>query len=200
MITSPQPPRGVDRLRRRLRGLRARVRARLGAASGPHTALIVAVPLPPHIEAIRHQHLPPGDLAVPAHVTVLYPFVPAGTIDDDVAHRVDTALAGFDAFRFRLTRVEQFPGGLVYLAPEPADRFRELTERVAAYWPEHPPYSGAFSQITPHVTMAHRKLEAGAHQELGAALPLEFAASEVALVEEAGDRSWSTVCRFPLGV
>ena len=135
---------------------------------------------------------------MPPHVTVLYLFVPAGTVDDDVGRRVEAALSGFEAFRFRLTRVEQFPDGLVYLAPEPADAFRELTESIAAYWPEHPPYLGAFSEIVPHVTVAHGALEPAAREELAAALPVELVASEILLMEEEADGSWSMLRRFPL--
>ena len=44
---------------------------------------------------------------------------------------------------------------MLYLAPEPDDGFRRLTEAVVQEWPEAPPYGGAYDDNIPHLTVAH---------------------------------------------
>jgi hypothetical protein len=39
--------------------------------------------------------------------------------------------------------------------PEPADGLRRLTDAIDPQWPEAPPYSGAFAEVVPHLTIAH---------------------------------------------
>ena len=140
---------------------------------------------------------------VPAHVTVLFPFVPPARIGPAIAQRLAQLFASSRPFDFTLTRIGWFGDAVVYLAPEPAAPFVALTERVVAAFPEHPPYEGAFAEITPHLTVGDR----GAPAELRAAaaavapaLPIVARATEVWLMVGAPEPgSWRMHTRFPLG-
>jgi 2'-5' RNA ligase superfamily protein len=135
---------------------------------------------------------------MPAHVTILYPFLSPNAIARSVERDLELALAPFPPFRFRLVRVERFPG-VLYLEPDPAHQFVELTSAVHARWPNHPPYGGAFADVIPHLTVVQGREPPELAHELEKALPIEAEASEVCLMAQRG-RKWSLVRRFPLGV
>ncbi len=63
-----------------------------------------------------------------------------------------TIAARHEPFRVRFERVGLWPG-VVYLAPEPADRFSRLIDDLVAAFPHHPPYGGAFDEVIPHLTI-----------------------------------------------
>src|SRR6185503_13858349 len=92
----------------------------LGASE---SALTVNVPeAEPYVGALRGRFDPAAKLGVPAHITVLYPFIPPERITHAVVRRVRDTLSSFAAFDFRLIRIARFPTAL-YLAPEPAQPF-----------------------------------------------------------------------------
>jgi len=116
------------------------------------TALIVPVAeAEDAVGALRLRLDPSAALGVPAHVTILVPFAPLDEVDEDAL--IDL-LKAHRAFDFTLDRVEWFDDGVVYLSPEPAGPFAELTHAVAARWPDYPPYEGAFDEVVPHLTVA----------------------------------------------
>jgi 2'-5' RNA ligase len=102
---------------------------------------------------LREQFDPAAQLGVPAHITVLYPFMPPELITDAVLENVRIATSATCQFEFSLVRAERFPSTL-YLAPEPPAQFIALTESIAGRFPEFPPYGGQFSSIVPHLTVA----------------------------------------------
>lgn len=143
---------------------------------------------------------PPASRAVPAHVTLLFPFVPAAALDDGVERAVGEVLEGFGAFDLRLTRVERFPAGVLYLATEPAEPFRALTAALGRRFPQHPPYEGRFPDVVPHLTIAD-SLEAPLDEierAVAPGLPVEAKAREVALMVEGDDGRWATRRCYPL--
>ena len=90
---------------------------------------------------------------VPAHVTVLYPFLDPADLSDEV----HAALAGIASaaapFDVAFERVGRFPE-VVWLAPEPVAPIAALTDAVVERWPDHPPYGGAFDEVIHHLTVA----------------------------------------------
>ena len=123
---------------------------------GGHSVLQVPVPpLEPFIRA-RTEHYDPSYLSTDpafthAHVTALGPFVPALT--GDVARRVAAIAAETAPFDFVLARhLGRFTDGTLHLLPEPDEGFRKLTARLAAEFPEFPPYAGDFDPL-PHLTV-----------------------------------------------
>ncbi len=118
------------------------------------TAIVVAVPeAEPVVDRWRQRYDSSAALGVPAHVTILYPFLHAELVDDAVLARLRRLFAAAPAFELELRRCGRFPDAL-YLEPEPADIFRDLTVSVFAQWPETPPYCGMFDTVIPHLTVA----------------------------------------------
>ena len=156
----------------------------------PRTALIVAVPEAEQaVAALRLQHDSSAALGVPAHLTILFPFLDAAEIDEDAIGEV---LAGHEAFDFELVSVETFDDGHVYLAPTQAERFVSLTRSVWRRWPDHPPYEGAFETVVPHLTVSDEPIECAVE------LPIPARADAVTLIEEGADGRWFSRRRFAL--
>jgi 2'-5' RNA ligase len=139
---------------------------------------------------------------VPAHVTILFPFVPASEIDDALLGDLEPLFARFAAFDVELRRTDRFPG-VLYLAPEPAAPFVSLTEAVMTAYPDFPPYGGVFESIVPHLTAAEGDVHtlARAEAEIRELLPIGAQVRDVVLLEEleADPSRWRARARFALG-
>jgi hypothetical protein len=101
-----------------------------------------------------------------------------------------------------LASIGCFPG-IVFLAPDPADRFVAVTNALADLFPEHPPYLGAHSSVVPHLTVAHvtQSQQTAVVSELSAGLPMEGISSvccTVSLIENSSGR-WELMDAFTLG-
>lgn len=95
----------------------------------------------------------PRDQSLSAHITLLAPFLPIAEIDDGVISELERCFADVLPFSFTLTEVCEFPGGVTYLAPDPASTFRRITQELHRAFPEFPPYGGAFDEVVPHLTV-----------------------------------------------
>jgi 2'-5' RNA ligase len=80
----------------------------------------------------RHrQHLDAAATwGVPAHVTVLYPFVEPARVNDDLVATLATAARCVASFGCRFERTRWFGEDVLWLDPNPAEPFRRLTEAV----------------------------------------------------------------------
>lgn len=118
------------------------------------SALIVRVPeAEPLVGPFREKFDPTAALGVPAHITVLHPFIPPERISGEDLDRIGHIANATTAFRFRLVAAKRFPDAL-YLDPEPSDPFVALTESVVRAFPQYPPYEGQFASVIPHLTVA----------------------------------------------
>jgi len=90
---------------------------------------------------------------MPAHVTVLYPFMEASVIDAGVRARLEQAAAATAPFALSFLEVGRF-AETVWLKPEPAAPVVRLIEALTAAFPAYPPYGGAYPDIAPHLTIA----------------------------------------------
>jgi 2'-5' RNA ligase len=88
-----------------------------------------------------------------AHLTLLGPWLAEPTPKDLAT--VAWIVADEPPFTFTLAEVRQFPGGVLYLAPEPEEPLRRLAARLAAAFPQTPPYGGEFPDSIPHLTIDH---------------------------------------------
>jgi hypothetical protein len=168
------------------------------------SALVVVVAEAEPIVGPWRANLDPGaGLGVPAHITLLYPFVAPTDIGDDTVSRVEHVLADFAAFPFALSSVRWFDESVVWLAPAPSRPFVDMTSALLDAFPDHPRYGGDHAgEIVPHLTVGDgapvddlRTAAAGVESDL----PIEALAAEVTLLcgsNEAG--SWRPVRRFPL--
>ena len=151
----------------------------------PQSALIVPVPsAEPAVAKWRARHDPSAALGMPAHVTVLYPFLAPQAITPAVERDLESVLSPFSTLS-----TSGSPGwiafhGVLYLEPEPAEPFRELTSALHERWPDHPPYGGAFETVVPHVTVVQGPEPPEVERELEQAAPIEAEAREVWLMAE----------------
>lgn len=88
-----------------------------------------------------------------AHLTLLGPWLAEPTPDDLAT--VARIVADEPPFEFALAEVRRFPLGVLYLAPDPDEPFRRLAARLAAAFPQTPPYGGEFPDSIPHLTLDH---------------------------------------------
>ena len=73
------------------------------------SALIVAVPeAEPAVGALRARYDSSASWGVPAHITLLYPFLPPGAITVDVLSAIQQIVWAVPRFRLSLTRVAWF--------------------------------------------------------------------------------------------
>ena len=167
------------------------------------TGLIVEVPSAERAVAPWRERLDrQAGLGVPAHVTVLFPFVAPEQIDKGILAALRQVLSATEPFEFHLARTGWFGRSVLWLAPEPATPFRQLTEGLTAAFPDCPPYSGQFAEVVPHLTVGDQ----GQAQELAAAerdvrrhLPIREHAQAVTLMAEQADGHWRHHSRFALG-
>lgn len=165
------------------------------------TALVVEVPsAEPLVRGLRERYDPSAAYGMPAHVTVLYPFLPRERLDDGVLRALRDLFAARRPFEVVFGGLGRFPG-VLYLAPEPDGPLRELTEAVMACRPEAPPYGGRFGDIVPHLTVAEGldgEAAAGLAADLAAGLPVTTFAGGVTLRVFDGE-GWRAEGFFPLG-
>ena len=164
------------------------------------SAVIVRIRLPEPLDRLRHRHDPLAARGVPGHVTLVVPFVP----DDRLTPAVRRSLAGIAGavapFDVRFEDVGRFPG-VIWLAPDPAEPFRDLTERIVAAFPGHPPYEGRHDEIVPHLTIGlgeERELD---RLEREIAVRPAFGATVRALevIAEDDTNRWRRRWQIPLG-
>jgi 2'-5' RNA ligase len=139
---------------------------------------------------------------VPAHITLVFPFVPVDRLDDEVVRAVAEIAIATAAFDFVLRRADRLPTTL-YLAPEPAEPFIQLVGAIVERFPEFPPYEGVFATIVPHLTVAHGadSLLNDAERDVGRFLPIRATARELMLIAQLEPDSgrWEQHARFTLG-
>jgi len=147
----------------------------------------------------RMEHDPVAASGVPAHVTLIVPWLPPDDITDADLKELGDTVQGFGAFDFRLARVCWFGRAVLWLAPEPVEPFVKLTGILAGQFGTAP-YEDEFDEVIPHLTVAHASdgVELGpVAEQLEAGLPVECRASEVWVMVGDG-RTWSVRAAYPL--
>ena len=126
---------------------------------------------------------------LPFSLTLLYPWLPAGEVDDE---RLDELRAFFTSrpiLDFELVRVADMPGAVAYTMPEPDDELRATMRALWALYPECPPYRQPGSNPPPHATLARYAAEgnvtfADARARVEPLLPVRCLVEEATLLEE----------------
>ena len=176
-------------------------------APGPTgTALVVPVPAADTVvDEFRRDLDGAAAWGVPAHVTVLFPFVAPAAVDEALVRGLTAALGTVPAFDCRLVAPRWFGDDVLWLDPEPAAPFVRLTRAVWEAFPAHPPYGGAHGEVVPHLTIGERRLAdlaALQHAErvLRPRLPVAARVDHVLLIAGApAPASWRVLRRFDLG-
>ena len=165
------------------------------------TGLVIPVPAAEGLlELVEGRH--PGSVrqGVPAHVSLLYPFVGVAELSDR-----DTEV-------LRELFLEQQPmrvvfgecyrrGGFVALRPRPLEGLIELTNKSRRRWPDVVPYGGLYGDVEPHLTVALDTSEETAltiEQEVTDRLPISAELHEAWLLAFEG--RWMVRDRFGFGM
>jgi 2'-5' RNA ligase len=148
---------------------------------------------------------PSAGWGVPAHVTVVFPFLPPSRLSHSVFDRLDVALGSVAPFDCVLGETRWFGDQVLWLAPDPDEPFRQLTSAVWEAFPECPPYQGAHPDLVPHLTVGDRRGGAtvdalrAAETAVATGLPIRAAIDAVLLIEGTQElASWRTVRGFTL--
>jgi len=175
------------------------------APAPTETAVIVPVPAAePLVERHRQYLDPSAGWGIPAHVTVLYPFVHPSVIDEDVVAMLHAAIQTSSVFTCRFAQTGWFGDDVLWLDPEPADPFRQLTTAVWNAFPEYPPFGGAYDSVIPHLTIADRPpgglpVMQATERAVRPLLPVETIIDRVLLITGTqAPRSWRTLCEISL--
>jgi 2'-5' RNA ligase len=170
----------------------------------PETALICRVPeAERYIARYRERYDPSARRNVPAHVTILYPFMPPARVDAKVLAQLAAVAEAVPCFNYRLSETRRFPVAL-YLAPDPDHFFSALTDGVHRAFPDYPPFEGKFPTVVPHVTVAHGdepqlcEIEVELRIALPAGSGVPARCSEMILIENSSGR-WEQMQVFALG-
>jgi 2'-5' RNA ligase len=167
--------------------------------------VVVATEAEPIVDVWRRRYQRESvERGIPPHLTVLFPFVPAAEIDDDVLATLRSVFASASPFRYDLASVESFVDA-VWLAPVPAEPFHDLVSRARRAFPGCPPYGDPGHVVVPHCTVGtdDEPERVGAmvrelRERLGPRLPIHCHAAEVALVGEEPSGAWEQRAAFPL--
>jgi hypothetical protein len=171
------------------------------------SAIIVPIRLPPALADVRLRETQDGPAGVPGHVTLLYPFVPPGSIDGGILAAVARVISAAEASDIRFREVRRWepgsgaPEGVVWLDPEPSEPFVRLIAAVSKAFPDYPPYGGMHDTVIPHVSLASvdRSHQGAVEAEARRWLPFRRHVRAATLIVEGADGRWRTRRRFPLG-
>jgi 2'-5' RNA ligase len=144
---------------------------------------------------------PSARRGMPAHITVLYPWMPLEELSDADEADLAEIIAAVPSFNLSLNDIQRFPQTL-WLAPYPADPFVRLTMDVEKRWPAYEPYSGRFSSIEPHLSIGDAvDPDALGHvvADVAPRLPIEARVSEIALMSLDDEGQWRLHASYPLG-
>lgn len=166
------------------------------------TGLVVLVPQAEGVLADVAQHFPEAVRnGTPAHISLLYPFLPADSCNDVVLTALSEIVAQTEPLTVRLSECER-RDDFTALRPEPLEPLRALSERAQQRWPHLAPYEGRFGHVDPHVTVALRTTAERARiveQEIVPPhLPITAELRDVRLVAFDGGH-WTVRHEFQLG-
>jgi 2'-5' RNA ligase len=163
------------------------------------SALVILIP---QVEGIvgrwRERHDPSAAEGMPAHITVLYPFLPESEIDPGARAALSDFSRGHRGFRIVFRNLGRFPK-VLWVDPASPECTSLLTD-ARQRWPQCLPYGKADTPVVPHLTVADgasADVEAAAEHFVQSRLPLTVGVDAFSLMIFDGS-SWSERDRFTL--
>lgn len=90
---------------------------------------------------------------VPAHITLLYPFVPPEQVETAI-EELNRLCAGISPIEVTLNHYGTFKGA-IFLEPSNPEPIVQLNHRLSQAFPEYPVYGGEYgAELHPHLTLA----------------------------------------------
>jgi 2'-5' RNA ligase len=173
----------------------------LGSPS-ERSAVIVRAALPTSLERVRRRSVWNAPDRVPAHLTMLYPFVAPDRLHSDVRIALAAVAARVAPFEYRLVGAAVWPQ-TVYVAVDPVEAFLALHRELQAAFPAFPIYGpDPGFDFVPHVTIAEGDAfdEAAILADPGwRLLPLARRAVAIEVITQPEGGRWRTIWRLPLG-
>ena len=166
------------------------------------SAVIVRARLPPGLERLRLRSVGDAGDGVPAHLTMLYPFLEPPQLDSGVRDRLAAVAGRFEPFAYRLAGPARWPD-TVYVAVDPVEPFVRLQTDLQAAFPDWPIYGEPTGfEFVPHVTVAEGDpvaLRATVTDPAWRRLPITATARALEVIATRPDGRWRLVWRIPLG-
>jgi 2'-5' RNA ligase len=166
------------------------------------SALIIRARLPAALEGLRRRGAHDAVAGVPAHLTLLFPFITPEQLDRRVRDRVAAVCATHEPFDYILAGQARWPDA-VYVAVEPAAPFVGLQHAFARAFPQFPIYgTDASFEFVPHVTIAEGPAvddDTTRTDPAWLALPRPGRTTAVEAIARAEGGRWQTVWRIRLG-
>jgi 2'-5' RNA ligase len=165
------------------------------------SAVIVRARLPAGLERLRRASV--GDAAdgVPAHLTLLYPFVEPAELTSAVRRSLAEVARRHRAFDYRLRGMATWPD-TVYVAVEPTTPLVRLQRDLQAAFPAYPIYGREPTfEFVPHITIAEDPDAARLRlrsDAAWAALPRASRAAAIEVIATEPHGRWRLVWRIPL--
>ena len=164
--------------------------------------MIVRAVLPLAIKLLRRHRVGNAADGVPAHLTMLFPFVAPERLDSDVRRSLAAVAARIDPFDYRLIGAQTWPE-TVYLAVDPVAPFLGLHRKLQAAFPGFPIYGpDPGFDFAPHVTIAEGTgfdARAILRDRSLRHLPLRRRAASIEVIARPEVGRWRTIWRLPLG-
>lgn len=170
-------------------------------AEGRESAIVVELPeLDAVLDQFRYELDPSRRWGMPAHLTLLYPFVPPADVDHAVLSRLEAVATRVSPFDAEFDDFGWFADQVVWLAPSHPEPFERLIMEVMEAFPGRPPYGGAFDEVIPHVTIGEGGevgLLRAAANAIHPQLPLKVSVTSLSLMAGSTEPgSWKVVERM----
>ena len=145
------------------------------------------------------QYDPSAAAGVPPHLTLMFPFTQPSDLTEHIIDTLEGLIGRSRAFDFSLTRVGQFEQGVIFLEPEPAAPFADLTREIDRQFGLLPFGGASGDDPLTHLTVAILD-SPSKHQDLVTQLvtelPIHLRAKEAWLMVGSNSSSWKTVRRM----
>lgn len=159
----------------------------------PHSSVFVPVPEAEGAVGRWRRLFDPAAVAgVPAHVTLMVPWVVPEDITDTDLHRLGEVLGKTLPFDFELAELGWFGPGVLWLGPRPVEPFLEAIGAIAEEF-STPPWGGEFVRVVPHLTVAHTIRGHQLHRvadHLAGDLPIACRARQATIMVGHGSQWW----------
>jgi 2'-5' RNA ligase len=150
---------------------------------------------------MRRRSVGDASSGLPAHLTMLYPFVDPGRLRADVRRRLAAMAAMTPSFEYQLAGPASWPNA-TYVAVDPTAPFVALQGRLAEAFPAFPIYgTDPGFEFVPHVTIAEGP-PAGDPAILDdpawRSLPRTGRVASIEVIARLPGAPWRTIWRLPL--
>lgn len=171
--------------------------------SGSESVLLVEVPAAEATVGWHRERLDANaSQGIPAHITVLFPFMPPQMISQLVLGELEQVFGRIRRFHLQLAATGWFGEEVLWLAPTDPGPFSALTDAAYDAFPAFPPFGGRYDEVIPHLTVGHgrpvNELRA-AQKSVQPQLPIEADVTAVTLMtEQSAGGQWAKAATFTL--